>query len=157
MIAKRGTVEVHEHGVEIKELLRFVDGLKPGEYDYLLLDSARNRSLPQLKYLFGIVLKTISREHPEHPPVDALYRFFEEAYAPMRTCTIDGEEYEYFDLKNEKAVEVDNVVQCIVHHAQKEWGIKIPTKEEIKTAEARALYADAYMDSWKVFEQHLSN
>ena len=151
MIVRKGTLEVHEDGVHIEEMLKFVDGLPTGKYDYLLVDDKKNRSLPQLKYLFGVVLKTISREHPDHPPVIALYRYFEDMYASMHTCIIDGERFEYLDLKNEKSTEVDDVIQKIIHYAENSWNIKVPTKEELKTAEAKALYADAYMDVWKDF------
>lgn len=156
MIVKKGSIEVHEDGAHLEEMLRFVDGLPTGKYDYVLVDGSKNRSLPQLKYLFGVVLKTISREHPQHPPVNALYRYFEEIYAPLHTCDIDGEKFEYLDLKNEKSTEVDDVIQCIIHHAKKEWGIKVPTREELKTAEAKALYADAYMDCWKDYQHIIS-
>ena len=151
MIVKKGVVEVHEDGVHMEEMLRFVDGLPTGKYDYILVDDSKNRSLPQLKYLFGVVLKTISRELPGNPPVNALYRFFEDTYAPIHTCTIHGEKFEYLDLKNEKSTEVDDVIQRIIRHAEKEWGIRIPTKEELQAAPAKALYAEAYMDVWKDF------
>ena len=51
--------------------------LSDGDYTVLIFDDAKNRSLPQLKYLFGVVLKEISEKLPTHPPVDALYRYFE--------------------------------------------------------------------------------
>lgn len=152
MMIKRGVLEVHEGGVGLEEMMKFVDGLKEGEYDYILMNKAKNRSLPQLKYLFGTVLKTISREHPDNPPIAALYRFFEDEFAPLHTCTIDGQSYTYLDLKNEKSGVVDEVIDKVIAFAESEWGIKVPTREEMKAAEARQLYGEAYLETWKVFE-----
>jgi hypothetical protein len=102
-----------------------------------------------LKYLFGIVLKEISDQLPEHPPVDALYRYFEELYAPIRACNIQGEKYEYFDLKSEKSIEVNDVIEKIIYHAESEWGVRgILRKDELKAPEARAPYMDAYAHQW---------
>lgn len=103
-----------------------------------------------MKYLFGIVLKAISDDLPDHPPVDSLYRYFEEVYAPMHTCNIHGEKYEYFDLKNEKSIEVNDVIEKIIRHAETEWGITgILTRDELKAPEAKELYAEAYASQWE--------
>lgn len=153
MIKIKGVVEVQDNNAGFKELVDLLDNLPNGEYEYLIYDKLKNRSLPQLKYLFGVVLKTISNGLPDHPPVDALYRYFEEVYAPIHTCKIQGEKYEYFDLKNEKSIEMDDVIERIIHHAATQWNIKIPTKEEIREAEARELYIDAYAEMWKIHSQ----
>ena len=117
MIKKRGRVEILCGEADTEELLDSLENLPDGEYKFLIYDEAKNRSLPQLKYLFGIVLKQISDALPEHPKIDALYRYFEEVYAPIHVCTIAGEKYQYFDLKNEKPIELDNVIRKIVQHA----------------------------------------
>lgn len=148
MIKIKGIVTVREGDADTHEL-DSLDNLPDGEYGFLIFDKQKNRSLPQLKYLFGVVLRTISDGLPDHPPVDALYRYFEEVYAPIHTCTIEGEKYEYFDLKNDKSIEMDDVIEKIIHHAATQWNIKIPTREEIKAAEARELYAEAYAEMWK--------
>lgn len=132
-----------------QELKDFLDTLPDGEYYYLFLDESANRSLPQLKYLFGVVLKTISKQLPGNPPIDGLYRYFEELYAPLKTCQIQGLKYQYSDLKNERAIEVNDTIGKIIHHAAKEWGIVIPTKEDMMQAEARGLYAEAYSNEWR--------
>ena len=154
MIKIKGVVEVQDNNAGFKELVDLLDNLPNGEYEYLIYDKLKNRSLPQLKYLFGVVLKTISNGLPDHPPVDALYRYFEEVYAPIHTCEIQGERYEYFDLKNEKSIEMDDVIERIIHHAATQWNITIPTKEEIREAEARELYVDAYAEMWKIHSQN---
>lgn len=153
MIKIKGVVEVQDNNAGFKELVDLLDNLPNGEYEYLIYDKLKNRSLPQLKYLFGVVLKTISNGLPDHPPVDALYRYFEEVYAPIHTCKIQGEKYEYFDLKNEKSIEMDDVIERIIHHAATQWNITIPTKEEIREAEAKELYIDAYAEMWKIHSQ----
>lgn len=101
MIREKGIVEVHDGHADTDELLDSVDSLPDGEYGYLLFDKKKNRSLPQLKFLFGYLLKTLSEELEGHPEPEALYRYFEEIYAPIHRCKIPGEEeeFEYFDLK----------------------------------------------------------
>lgn len=150
MIKKRGSFLIHKEGSDLKELKDLVETLPQGDYEYLIYDKFKNRSLPQLKYLFGVVLKTISDSLPEHPPVDALYRWFEQAYAPLHSCIIEGQLFEYTDLKNENSVEMDYVIQRIVRHARREWDVEIPDRDVLKVPEARELYTDAYSDVWKL-------
>ena len=149
MIKSKGIINISNGDADTKELLDSVGELKDGEYGYLLFDKERNKALPHLKYLFGIVLKTISDGLADHPPVDALYRYFEEIYAPIRTCEILGEKYEYFDLKNEKSIEVNDVIEKIIHHAATEWGITgILKRDELKAPEAKEPYLGAYASQW---------
>lgn len=150
MIRSKGIINIQNGGADTQELIGSVEELKDGEYGYLLFDKERNKTLPHLKYLFGIVLKAISDDLPDHPPVDSLYRYFEEVYAPMHTCNIHGEKYEYFDLKNEKSIEVNDVIEKIIRHAETEWGITgILTRDELKAPEAKELYAEAYASQWE--------
>lgn len=151
MIRSKGIVEVHEGYADTSELKEAVDILPNGEYGYLLFDKKKNRSLPQLKFLFGYILKTLSEELEGNPDPEALYSYFEELYAPIHRCKIPGEEneFEYFDLKNEPAAEMDYVINEIIHHAKKEWDIDLLTRERLKAAEAAELYAGAYADTWK--------
>ena len=128
-----------------------------GEYGYLLFDKERNKLLPQLKYLFGIVLKNISENLPDKPGVDALYKYFEEIYAPLRTCIINGEKYEYFDLKNENAKEMSDFIERVIQHAQTDFGISnlFPSRNELKAPEAKALYAEAYANTWEDYSRKI--
>ena len=151
MIRAKGIVEVREGYADTDELLDSVDLLPNGEYGYLLFDKQKNRSLPQLKFLFGYLLKTLSEELNGHPEPEALYRYFEELYAPIHVCNIPGEaeQYQYFDLKNENAAEMDFVIEKIIHHAKSEWNVDLLTRDALKASEAQAPYADAYADTWK--------
>lgn len=151
MIRAKGIVEVREGCADTDELLDSVDMLPNGEYGYLLFDKQKNRSLPQLKFLFGYLLKTLSEELEGNPEPEALYRYFEELYAPLRTCKIPGESgvYEYFDLKNEPAAEMDSVIERIIRHAKNEWEIDLLSRDLLKAAEAQEAYAGAYADTWK--------
>lgn len=127
------------------------DKLKDGGYTVLIFDDTNNRSLPHLKYLFGVVLKEISDQLPTHPPVDALYRYFEEIYAPTHVCDLpNGEKYEYFSLKNEKAIEMNEVIERIIHHAKTEWNIDVTQKDETKIPGAKELWAGAYASQWNL-------
>lgn len=116
MIRSKGIVEVHEGYADTSELKEAVDILPDGEYGYLLFDKNKNRSLPQLKFLFGYLLKTLSEELEGNPNPEALYRYFEELYAPIHSCKIPGEAnvFEYFDLKNEPTAEMDYVIERII-------------------------------------------
>lgn len=157
MIKKHGVFEVHKDGADLEELIDSVDALPEGTYEYVIFDQKKNRSLPQLKYLFGIILKTISDKHPDHPTVDTLYRYFEAVYAPIHVCEIDGEKFEYFDLKNENKTEVDDFIQKVVHHATSKWGIKFVERDFLKLPEARELFIDANYDLWKRISQNSSS
>lgn len=149
MIKRKGVVEVRNGNVETEELSNMVDKLPDGIYEFLLFDQHKNRSLPQLKYLFGVVLKTISDNLPEHPSVEALYRYFEERYAPIHKCMIQGNVFSFLDLKNESSTEVDSVIDKIIRYAEAQWDITIPSKDDLKAPEAKELYADAYTEMWK--------
>ena len=156
MIKCKGIINVQNDDADTQELMDSVRELGDGEYGYLLFDKEKNKALPHLKYLFGVVLKAISDGLPDHPPVDALYRYFEEIYAPIRTCEIRGEKYEYFDLKNEKSIEVNDIIEKIIHHATTEWGIKeILKRDDLKTPEAKAPYLDAYASQWDNYSRKI--
>lgn len=45
---------------------------------------------------------------------------------------------------------MDDVIEKIIHHAATHWNIRIPTKDEVRDAEAKELYADAYAEMWKI-------
>lgn len=149
MIKKKGIITIHSENADIKGLIDSVEALPEGEYNYLIYDNSKNRPLPQLKYLFGIVLKTISDKLPGNPSVESLYRYFEEVYAPIHITYINGEKFEYFDLKNEKSIEMDDVIEKIIHHAANEWNIVIPEKDKMSAPEAKEAYIGAYLDMWK--------
>lgn len=149
MLHGQARVIVQDDNTATHELDSVIQKLKNGDYTVLIFDDTKNRSLPQLKYLFGVLLKTISDQLPTHPPVDALYRYFEEIYAPIHVCDLPGgEKYEYFNLKNEKSVEMNKVIERIIHHARTEWGIEIAEKDAIKLPEAKELWAGAYTEQW---------
>ena len=151
MLISKGIIEVYEGYADKSELLESIDTLQDGTYGYLIFDKNKNRSLPQLKFLFGYLLKTLSEKLPEHPNPETLYRYFEELYAPIHRCNIPGESkiFEYFDLKNEPATEMEYVINAIIHHAKTEWGIELKTRDQLKAAEAAELYAGAYAETWK--------
>lgn len=150
MLKKQGVIEVHDGIPDLRELNDSVAHLpKEGIFHFFVYDENRNRPLPQLKYLFGTVLKTISDKLPGHPPVESLYRYFEEVYAPIHCVYINGEKFEYFDLKSEKSIEMDDVIEHIIRHAADQWGIRIPKKDALSAPEAKEAYSDAYAEMWK--------
>lgn len=149
MIKKRGSFDLHNNEALPTELLQSVENLPEGRYNFFIYDDKKNAALPQLKYLFGIALKAISDALPDHPPVNALYRYFEEVFAPLHSCTINGEKFDYFDLKAEKSVEVNSVIDSIIHHATSQWGITIKERDLLKLPEAVEAYSDASVEMWK--------
>lgn len=79
MIRAKGIIQVHNGYADTDELLDSVDELPDGEFGYLLFDKQKNRSLPQLKFLFGYLLKTLSEEFrgiPVQKPYTAILRRF---------------------------------------------------------------------------------
>lgn len=152
MLKQKGSFTVRDGDSDLTELGSRLRSLPAGDYDWFVYNRARNRVLPQLKYLCGVVLKAISDALEDRPPVSALYRYYENLFAPERETTIDGKVYVYRDLKSCKAIEMDVVTDKVIHHAQEKWGIRIPTIEESRQAEAVELYADAYSETWRDFD-----
>lgn len=110
-IKTKGIISIIDGEPSLNEFNENLTKLPDGEYGFMLFDKEKNKVLPQLKYLNGIVLKKISDEHPDHPSVSALYRYFEELYAPILSCELDNETYEYFDLKRAKSSEMNDVIE----------------------------------------------
>lgn len=154
-IRSKGIVTVNNGDVDLNEFKESLYDLSDGEYGFLIFDKEKNKTLPQLKYLNGVVLKRISEELPGHPDVSALYRYFEELYAPILKDKIDGETYEYFDLKSAKSSEMNEVIEKIIHHAKTKWNIEIITRDELKLPSASEPYADAYANQWKDYSRKI--
>ncbi len=134
-----GTLQKNDLDVELEKL---PDG---ENFKFLIVDDKPNRVLPQLTYLFSVLLKAISDQLPEHPSTSALYRYFEDEFAPLHTCIINGEQYEYCDLKREKAVDVGNFIERVAEFAQKEWHLVIPENNDLRKPENNELYSQAYL------------
>lgn len=115
------------------------------EYVFVIADEGKNRNLPYLTYLFSVVLKYLSDSLPDHPSTTALYKFFEDMYAPLHTCTVNGEQFEYCELKSEKSIDVNNFIERVVEYASKNWGIEVPRNEVLAKPENRELYSQAYL------------
>lgn len=148
MIKSKGIINKNDDYAETRELNEDVEALPTGEYGYLIFDKEKNKALPQLKYLFGYVLPEISKALPNELPVNAIYRFFEELYAPIHVCYINDEKFEYVDLKSEPIIEVNGFIEKIIHHAKAEWGIEILEKNDLKSPDAKAPYTEAYANQW---------
>ena len=133
-IRSKGIVTINDGDVDLNEFKESLYDLSDGEYGFLIFDKEKNKTLPQLKYLNGVVLKRISEELPGHPDISALYRYFEELYAPILKDEIDGETYEYFDLKSAKSSEMNEVIEKIIHHAKTKWNKRrIETSFSVRT------------------------
>lgn len=134
----------HVHAPELQGAL---DKLPDGEdYLFVITDNNKNRNLPYLSYLFSIVLTYISQELPDHPSTTALYKYFEDMFAPIHASEINGKQFEYCELKSEKSRDVNDVIEKIVEYALTEWGIEVPRNEDLKTPELRELHSEAYLN-----------
>jgi len=120
--------------------------LLPGEYSFYVLDSKKNRSLQQGKYLFGVVLKMISTE----TGYDAkdLYEIFEKMFCPVKVVNFKGEEHIIQDMKRLDTKEMGIVIEKIIRWADVELGVIVPSQEQTKDPLAADFYVDAYNDSW---------
>lgn len=135
------------------DLLRHeLNKIPDGDYRVLVMDYQRNRALPFLKYLFGVVLKEISAQ--TNISVDGLYKFFERKFAPVRTVEIDGEDFTFQDIKEEKSKILQDFTDNVIKYADQTWGIKITERSELQPKEAQAPYASAYTDQWR---EYISN
>ena len=113
-------------------------------YSFLIVDERPNRALPYLTILFSVVLKAISDQLPGNPSTEALYRYFEQKFAPRHTCMIHGLEYEYYDLKREKNIDIGNFIERVAKFAREKWDIEIPDGDLLKDPKQRELYSEVY-------------
>ena len=127
------------------------------DYIFVICDDKKNRNLPFLTYLFSVVLKYLSDALPDHPNTTALYKYFEDMFAPIHTVEINGEQFEYCDLKSEKSSDVNDVIEKIVEYALKEWGIEVPRQDDLKDPEMRELYSQAYIDQEVAWSNYISS
>lgn len=116
------------------------------DYLFVICDNTKNKNIPYLSYFFSVVLKYISDSLPDHPGTTALYKYFEDMFAPVHAVEINGEQFEYCELKSEKASDVNNIIEKVVEYALKEWGIEVPRQEEMKDPKVRELHSQAYLN-----------
>lgn len=155
MIKGKGKIRLVGGFLQKEELDAAISKMKDGdELDFLLTDHQNNRLLPHFTYLFSVVLKSISDQLPDHPSTKALYRYFEEKFAPRHTEMVNGQEYEYRDLKSEKTVDVNDFIESVIEYAQKSWNITVVTNEQLRNADNREFYRLAYQNqevNWNNF------
>jgi len=146
-------LQIQEGDVELRRFKRRLLELDDGEYSVFICNKAKNKSLSQLKYLFGVVLRTIANElEGDRATVNDLYRFFERKYAPMKTVSLNGEDLVVQDLKNCSSKEMGDVIEQIIRFADSELGITIGSREQLKEPEAQEAYVDAYNNQWEGYD-----
>lgn len=146
-------IQIQEGDVELRRFKRRLLELDDGEYSVFICNKAKNKSLSQLKYLFGVVLRTIANElEGDRATVNDLYRFFERKYAPMKTVSLNGEDLVVQDLKNCSSKEMGDVIEQIIRFADSELGITIGSREQLKDPEAQEAYVDAYNNQWEGYD-----
>lgn len=146
-------LQIQDGDVELRRFKRRLLELDDGEYSVFICNKAKNKSLSQLKYLFGVVLRTIANElEGDRATVNDLYRFFERKYAPMKTVSLNGEDLVVQDLKNCSSKEMGDVIEQIIRFADSELGITIGSREQLKEPEAQEAYVDAYNNQWEGYD-----
>ena len=146
-------LQIQEGDVELRRFKRRLLELDDGEYSIFICNKSKNKSLSQLKYLFGVVLRTIANElEGDRATVNDLYRFFERKYAPMKTVSLNGEDLVVQDLKNCSSKEMGDVIEQIIRFADSELGITIGSREKLKDPEAQEAYVDAYNNQWEGYD-----
>lgn len=139
-----GNGEVSEEDLEIVE--NQIRNLLPGDYSVFVCDAKKNRTLPQLRYLFGVVLRMMSKDTGME--VNDLYRIFENKYAPKKVVQFQGEDQIVQDLKSVTSKEMGDIIERIIRFADVELNIKIPTQDELREPMAQEIYVDAYNQDW---------
>ena len=146
-------LQIQEGDVELRRFKRRLLELDDGEYSIFICNKSKNKSLSQLKYLFGVVLRTIANElEGDRATVNDLYRFFERKYAPMKTVSLNGEDLVVQDLKNCSSKEMGDVIEQIIRFADSELGITIGSREQLKELEVQEAYVDAYNNQWEGYD-----
>ncbi len=145
MIKGKGRIRKYGGVLQQTELREALQKLKDNEdYEFLIVDSQKNNKIPCTTYLFSVVLPQISQALPDHPTTTALYKYFEDMFAPVHTCTINGQEYEYWQLRDERVSDVDGVIEKIIQYARNKWNIEIVEEGELRRPENREFFAAAY-------------
>ena len=146
-------LQIQDGDVELRRFKRRLLELDDGEYSVFICNKTKNKSLSQLKYLFGVVLRTIANElEGDRATVNDLYRFFERKYAPIKTVSLNGEDLVVQDLKNCSSKEMGDVIEQIIRFADSELGITIGSREQLKDPEAQEAYVDAYNNQWEGYD-----
>ena len=145
MIKGKGKLRKIGGVLQILELEKDLDKLPDNQnYNYVIYDQRDNRLLPHWTYLFSVVLAQISQQLPDNPSTAALYKYFEEKFAPLHTCLINGEKYEYPNLKGEKTIDVSSFIESITEYVHQHWNITIIAEESLKDGDCRDFYVKAY-------------
>lgn len=116
------------------------------DFNFIIVDTKKNRKLPYTQYLFAVVYKYLSDVLPGHPDKNALNKYFESKFAPKHTCTINGEQFTYCDLKNEKIADVNAFIEKVVEYVRNKWDIEVPNSEDLREPENRDFFSQAYLN-----------
>ena len=69
MLHGQARLIVQDNKAAKQEIELAIGNLKDGDYTILIMDDTKNKSLPQLKYLFGVVLRTIAYTPASRCPI----------------------------------------------------------------------------------------
>lgn len=155
MIKGKGKIVKIDGRIISQDLENALNNLPDGDdYLFVICDETKNRNLPFLTYYFSVVIRYLSAALPDHPHPTALYKFFEDMFAPIHTSTINGEQFEYCELKSERVRDVNDVIEKVVEYALNKWGIEIPRQGLMNDPRMREFYSQAYLNQdadWSSF------
>lgn len=147
MIKGKGVIRKVAGHADMSEFVKSCENLSDNrDYLYVICDDTKNRNLPYISYFFSVVLSYLSGALPDHPSTRALYKYFEDMFAPVHIAEINGKRFEYRELKSERVRDINDVIEKVVKYALDKWNIDIPRKEDLKSPELRELYSQAYLN-----------
>ena len=128
---------------------RMLESLEPGDYAVYICNKKKNKTLSQLKYLFGVVLRGIADYvGGDRYSVNDLYRFFEKQFAPTKAIELNGVEHITQDLKHCTSKEMGDVIEDIMDWSSRELGVSFPDRKELSEPQNQEEYVKAYNDEW---------
>lgn len=133
----------------LQHIKRRMEDLQDGEYAIYICDKSKSKTLPQLKYYFGVILRGISEVTGYTQ--NELYRFFEKEFCPMNTIEIQGKEVVIQDFKSLSSKAAGEVIERVIQWAGENLGLEFESREDLKDKDAEEAYVGAYNDQWQDF------
>lgn len=150
-ILKKGII-LKDGQPDLGELRSSVRDLPDGEYAFYICDKKKSKSLPAMKYLWGVVLKEIANYTGEYD-ANTWYLFFEQKFAPRKVVTVEGEEVVVQEAKKLKAKEFSFFIEQIIEYANQFLGTNIAKRDELMQPEAQDMYVGAYDEMWEDYDR----
>lgn len=150
-ILKKGII-LKDGQPDLGELRSSIRGLPDGEYAFYICDKKKNKSLSAMKYLWGVVLKTIANESGDFD-TNTWYLFFQKKFVPKKVVVVEGEEVLIQEAKKLTAKEFSFFIEQIISYSNDFLNTKIVPRDELSQPEAQDLYVGAYDEMWEDYNR----